>query len=352
MTYDIADDRLTLWIPYVEPRQVLWYGSTPDAAEAMRLFDVDDVRYTTQLPKFLHVHLTPSTTLYILHPDQGPKMSDRPRGPTHINYTKLRPAIDQARVVKTEYEVDMIRKANLISSVAHRRVAENLLGMHNEQEIEAILTAICTARGAHSQAYPIIAGAGENASTLHYEANNQPLEGRQLVVVDAGCEWDCYASDVTRTLPISGSFTKEAAAIHSIVQQMQDECIEAIRPGCVFYELHLHASDVALAGLLKLGILKGDEAEIHEAGTVSAFFPHGLGHHVGLEVHDVSGGERLLMKENLRMEGGKREMITPMTLASMRRMSGKKPGTMAAPPPYKGRQALQPNMIVTVEPGM
>lgn len=345
MTYEIGNDRLTLWIPYVEPRQVLWYGSTPDAAEAARLYDVDEVCYTTLLPKFLHFHLTPSTTLYILHPDQAPKLGDRPRGQTILNYSKLRPAMDQARVIKTEYEVGLIRKACRISSAAHRKIAESLLGLRNEQEIEAIFLAMSTSRGAHAQSYPIIAGAGTNASTLHYEANNQPLKGKQLIVVDAGCEWECYASDITRTLPINGSFTDEAAAIHSIVQKMQDECIDRVRPGCIYYSLHLHAADVAIQGLLKLGILHGGFEEIQKAGTVAAFFPHGLGHHVGLEVHDVTGADRLLMRSGGRLEGGKREMVTPTVLSTLRKMS-------AAPPPYKGRQALRPNMIVTIEPGM
>ncbi|KAI5457834.1 hypothetical protein BGZ63DRAFT_364201 [Mariannaea sp. PMI_226] len=346
VTYEIANDRLTLWIPYVEPRQVLWYGATPTAAESMRRYDVDDVRYTTQLSRFLHGQLRPTTTLYILHPDQVPKLADRPRGQTHIDYSKLRPAMDQARVVKTDFEVELIRRAAAISSAAHRAVAENLLSMNNEQDIEALFLAECTSRGAHAQAYPIIAGSGSNASTLHYDANDQPLSNKQLIVVDAGCEWSCYASDITRTLPISGSFTPEAEAIYSIVQRMQDECIKRIKPGCVYYSLHLLASDVAIRGLLKLGILRGRFDDIQQAGTIAAFFPHGLGHHVGLEVHDVTGAERLLLRESgVRIEGGKREMMSPSTLHNMRRMA-------SAPPPYHGRQALQPNMIVTVEPGI
>lgn len=314
----------------------------------MQLFDVDDVRYSTQLPKFFHGHLGPATTLYILHPDQAPRLMDRPRGQTVINYTRLRPAMDAARVIKTEYEVAMIRRANEVSSAAHRKVAEQLLHMRNEQDIEAVHLAVCTSRGAHSQAYDIIAGAGVNASTLHYGANDQPLRGKQLVVVDAGAEWDCYASDVTRTLPISGSFTREAGAIHEIVQRMQDECIERVAPGVVFYELHLRAAAIAQAGLLKLGILKGGEKEIADAGTVSAFFPHGLGHHVGLEVHDVSGnpGNRVLYGGSGRMEGGKREMVTPMGLMTMARAAEADAGAQSK------RPKLQPNMIVTVEPGM
>ncbi|KAJ4022256.1 hypothetical protein NW766_001289 [Fusarium irregulare] len=345
LTYDIATDRLILWIPYAEPRQVLYHGPTPDAAEAMRKYDVDDVRYTAQLQKFLHSQLRPEKTLYVIHTDQVPKLHDRPRGQTKINCSKLRPAMDQARVIKTEYEVALIRRAARISAAAHRAVTERLLTMRNEQDVAAVLLAACTSRGAHAQAYPIIAGAGVNASILHYESNDQPLEGKQLIVVDAGCEYQCYASDITRTLPIGGSFSKEASAIYSIVQRMQEECIARVRPGTVYYELQLHASDVGLQGLRKLGLLRGSFDEIQKAGTVAAFFPHGLGHHIGLEVHDVTGDERLLMRDNFHVEGGKREMVTATALVAMHRMA-------SAPGPTKPRQALQPNMIVTIEPGI
>ncbi|UZP35354.1 hypothetical protein NXS19_003170 [Fusarium pseudograminearum] len=144
LTYDIATDRLILWIPYAEPRQVLYHGPTPDAAEAMRKYDVDDVRYTAQLQKFLHSQLRPERTLYVIHTDQAPKLHDRPRGQTKINCSKLRPAMDQARVIKTEYEVALIRRAARISAAAHRAVAERLLTMRNEQDVAAVILAACT----------------------------------------------------------------------------------------------------------------------------------------------------------------------------------------------------------------
>ncbi|KAF4809035.1 putative Xaa-Pro aminopeptidase [Colletotrichum siamense] len=356
VTYELASDRLILWVPYVEPRQVLWFGRTPGIAECLKQFDVDDVRYTTQLNKFLYRHLAPGSTLYVIHPDQVPLSGEflREMADVRVDLTSLQPAVDQARVVKTEYEVAMIRKANAVSAAAHRRVAERLLHLENEAEIEAIFQARCTTAGTRDQAYAIIAGSGSNAGTLHYDANDQPLEGRDVVVFDAGCEWRCYASDITRTLPIPGRFSPEAKAIHDIVERMQDECIAMIRPGTLFFDLHIHASQVAQEGLLALGVLKGDPAEVWDAGTVAAFFPHGLGHHVGLEVHDVSGRERLLLLNNAMGGGaggrvGKREVITPEMMGAMARATA---AAASVPPPYKGRQYLKKNMIVTVEPGV
>ncbi|KAG6040004.1 hypothetical protein E4U41_001726, partial [Claviceps citrina] len=288
VTYEIGHDKLTLWIPFVEPRQVLWFGSKPSAAECLRRYHVDEVRYTTQLGQFLRNYAADpsSPTTYVLHPDQAPDVSP---AKLRLDDALLRPAMDRARVVKTGYEVAMIRRANDISSAAHRRVAERLTRLSNEREIEAIVHAVCIANGARSQAYPVIAGAGSNGSTLHYGANNAPLAGKQTVVLDAGCEWDCYASDITRTLPISGSFPPRAAAIHAIVQRMQDECIRQVAPGKLWSDIHLLAADIGMRGLLELGILKGPPEDVARAGTMAAFFPHGLGHHVGLEVHDVSG---------------------------------------------------------------
>ncbi|RFU76856.1 xaa-pro aminopeptidase [Trichoderma arundinaceum] len=348
VTYEIRTDTLILWIPYVEPRQVLWFGSTPDAAKAKQLYDVDEVRYSSQLPKFFESRLTSSTMLLVLHEDQTPAAVKGTRA--KVNHWMLQPAMDRARCIKDEYEIAMIRQANDVSSAGHRKVAEMLLRLSSEREIEAIFQAVCTARGARSQAYPIIAGSGANASTLHYEENDQPLEGKELVVLDAGCEWNCYASDITRTLPLRGRFSTKGAAVYNLVQQMQEECIAAIKPGVKFYQLHLHAAAVGLRGLLKLGILKGDANEIARAGTISAFFPHGLGHHVGLEVHDVAGSLPLMILLNLGLEGGKREMISAETLTAMRLYDDEVvPERTKA---VRERQVLEPNMIVTVEPGI
>ena len=344
VTYEIANDRLALWIPYIEPRQSLWFGSLPDAARAEQLYDVDEVHYSKELAKFLQVNLNESTTLFLISSQQAPQTpqfheasSNKPK----IDTVNLKAAMDRARLYKDSQEIALIRKANAISSIAHRETARSLLRLRNEQEIEAIFQAGCTARGAHSQAYHIIAGAGENAATLHYFANDQPLKGRELLVLDAGCEFKNYCSDITRTLPISGKFSKESGAIHDLVQKMQNECIEAMEPGREFFDVHLLAASIGLDGLIELGILKGDRDELAGSRVITAFFPHGLGHHVGLDVHDVTGGERLLhASKRPRLESGKRELIARIDLA---------PQNMSR---NGNRQTMAPGMIITVEPGM
>lgn len=351
VTYDIGADTLILWIPYSPPSMVLWFGKSPSPKQCLETSDLDGVKYIPNLAKYLTPTLTVVGKLFVLRESQIPKFDSWEQLKPHLKLdtSSLLPAMSEARVVKDDYEVAMIRKANQISSAAHRIVCEKLLGFKNECEIEAAFSAACVAENSHMQSYPIIAGSGINAACLHYDANNEPLKGRQLVVLDAGCEWNVYASDVTRTLPIGGKFTKEGKAIYDVVAQMQDECISRIKPGTVFYSLHLHAHLVAIKGLMKLGILhNGSVKEIFASGTSSAFFPHGLGHHVGLEVHDVGGKERLMMLNDKAATGSKWMSIGPAMLQAMIEMARNN----AAGPPYSGRRQLEPNMIVTIEPGI
>jgi len=276
VTYDIGADSLRLFIPTIDPKSVIWLGATPSIKECEEKYDVDIVQTNNEINDFL------VDWLYILHDDQGPRMLQlRPEDYALLGLRKvlnsslLLPAIDAARVVKSDYEVALIRKANDISSWAHRGVLYELVEASNERHIEAMFLGNCVFKGAKRQAYGIIAGSGENASTLHYEDNDQSLNGRQLVCLDAGCEWNCYASDITRTFPISGTFTEEAQNIYSLVQDMQEECIKRIKPGVVFHDLHVLAMDIAVMGLLKLGVLhNGNFRDVYSCGRI--FFPHGV----------------------------------------------------------------------------
>jgi Xaa-Pro dipeptidase len=275
VTYDISGDYLQLYIPPVDAQQVIWLGSTPSIEECEEEYDVDAVCLTNNVGRYLEEWLRKSErpTIYLLHKFQAPHTLIS--GSADINFTALKPAMDSARVIKSDFEIRLIRRANDISSRAHRTVLEELSWMANETAIEGTFLASCVVEGAKKQAYNIIAASGENASTLHYDANNQPLKGRQLVCLDAGCEWNCYASDITRTFPISGIYTKEAKEIYSIVQKMQETCISLIKPGKMFREIHLTAMRIAVEGLMRLGILcNGTFEEVLPTGV--AFFPHGV----------------------------------------------------------------------------
>ncbi|KAI0023142.1 metallopeptidase family M24-domain-containing protein [Xylariomycetidae sp. FL0641] len=351
-TYDIGTEALTLWIPYTPPATILWFGRTPTPQECLARSDVSCVRYVNELPAYLSARLADVKKLYALRTSQLPTYDAfaQVKGKIVIDTTALRPAMDGARVVKSDYELNMIRTANAISSDAHlgvaRAVAEGGLG--NECELEAAFLKACVKRNAHAQAYPVIVGSGRNASTLHYDANNEDLEGRQLVVLDAGCEWSLYASDITRTLPLSPStFSAEARAIYHLVHEMQSAVLARVRPGASFRALQLHATRVATRGLLRLGVFRpgdaGDADAIVERGTPAAFFPHGLGHHVGLDVHDVRSRE--LLRPAADKLWGKRRPLGPGSLRALA-------AARAGEDDDAGGDVLRPGMVVTVEPGL
>ena len=290
VTYNITKNELIAWIPPPNAgTDVIFNGSNPTVKEIRAKHDFDHVQLITDLHHYLNkfVHSQPARKIYLLHACQAPKNVAKTvtyNGSLHtleespFEFTKLKLAMDATRAIKTQYEIELIRKANAISAQAHINVLRGIKNLENEAEIEAIFAATCISEQAKQQAYGIIAGSGENASTLHYVANNESLEGRQLVCLDASCEWKCYASDITRTFPISGEFTAEAKEIYDIVAKMQEECIAMIKPGVNYRDIHMNAHKVAIQGLMKVGLLQnGTFEELYKSGASVAFFPHGLG---------------------------------------------------------------------------
>ncbi|RDW60043.1 hypothetical protein BP5796_11649 [Coleophoma crateriformis] len=355
VTYDIHTDKLSLWMPpQRDPHSAIFNGVIPSVEEVKATYDVDYVERVTKLDDYLTFYAHHNLGyIYLLHNYQVPSgvkavMSYKDGSTSRLDSSpfdssKLLNAMDAARAVKSPWELKAIRKASAISALAHINVLRGISRFTNETEIEAVFTATCIASGAKNQAYGVIAAAGPNASTLHYMSNTSSLKGQQTVCLDAGCEWKCYASDVTRTFPISGSWTPEAKEIYDLVAKMQEECIAMVKPGFNFRLAHLHAHKVALEGLMKLGILyNGTANEIFVSGVTTAFFPHGLGHFMGLEVHDV-GQDAPSSKADYALYGFR---DNPTSWASAF-------GEMLRTSPRMASVAsLEPNMVITVEPGI
>ncbi|KAF4626721.1 hypothetical protein G7Y89_g11436 [Cudoniella acicularis] len=285
-TYDIATDTSTLFIPPIEPESVIWSGLPLSEDEALSLYDIDAVKTTNEVASALaHPH-TASSVWAI-----ADQVSD------HITFLEfnskdfvlLKEAIEECRVVKDDYEVALIRKANAISTIAHTEVLKKVKTAKNERELEAAFIERCIANGAREQAYHSIVASGTAAATLHYVNNHEPLAGKLNLLLDAGGEFNCYAADITRTFPINGKFSPESKAIYDIVLQMQHVCINMLKAGALWDTIHLTAHEIAIEGLLKLGILQGDKEDILKIRTSVAFFPHGLGHYLGMDTHDTGG---------------------------------------------------------------
>ena len=153
-----------------------------------------------------------------------------------INFDWAGRAIEACRVVKDEREIAMIRHANIVSSYAHHRILACAKRAKNERELNAVFVMHCHANGCKEQAYGCICASGSNASTLHFVRNDTPLEGRLNLLIDAGCEYECYCSDITRTFPLNGTFTKESREVYELVLKMQSSCMKMIRAGTTWEE--------------------------------------------------------------------------------------------------------------------
>jgi Xaa-Pro dipeptidase len=337
--------------------------------EALRQYDIDDAFPSLQLKDFLQNFLEKKEALlYLLYKKDLNGFNDI----GSIDGVSLKPAMNACRVIKDDVEIEYIREANRITAEAHIQALRNCKLVSNESAIHGIFVGTCLALGAKSQAYYPIVGAGPNAATLHYVKNDEDLKGKQLLLIDAGCEWNSYACDVTRTFPLGNDWpSKESRAIYKIVEDMQESCIAQMRPGVLFRDLNVLAHHIAVKGLLKLGILhNGTEEEIIKAGTSLAFFPHGLGHHVGLEVHDPDDLNNPMPTEAFRPFALANTAIQPISLeqgpfvTNVTVDTGKEleifssryghliQDSLCHAPVSLRSSGLRTGMVVTVEPGM
>ncbi|WP_313517524.1 Xaa-Pro aminopeptidase [Pseudomonas sp.] len=209
------------------------------------------------------------------------------------------------RLYKSAAEVKVMREAAEISARAHIRAMQASRAGLFEYHLEAELDYEFRKGGAKMPAYGSIVAAGRNACILHYRENDAALKDGDLVLIDAGCEIDCYASDITRTFPVSGVFSAEQKAIYEIVLEANIEAFKFIGPGRHWNEAHEATVRVITAGLLDLGLLKGALDELIASEAYKPFYMHRAGHWLGMDVHDVGdykvGGEWRVLEPGMSM---------------------------------------------------
>ena len=202
-------------------------------------------------------------------------------------FIDLNHMIHDLRLVKSAAEQRLLRRAGEITARGHARAMASCRPGQYEYQLEAELAHEFAGAGARHLAYPSIIGSGANACTLHYINNDDVMRDGEMVLVDAGCELEYYASDVTRTFPVNGRFSREQRALYEIVLQAQLAAIEAVKPGNNWNEPHDASVRVITEGLLDLGLLKGGLKRQIERETYREFYMHRVGHWLGLDVHDV-----------------------------------------------------------------
>ncbi|MBI4376511.1 MAG: aminopeptidase P family protein [Elusimicrobia bacterium] len=315
---DPAKRRHTLFMPRLDNHHRVWLGDVPDPKEAKSLYGIARVLYADRLESELRRARGRYRKVYAdaeAYKRAGKILRLANRG------AELRDALDELRAVKTSGEIELMRRASAVSGRAHMAAMRRARPGQFEYEVQAVFEAECLRAGLKHLAYPSIVAAGVNAAVLHYHANNSQLKDGDLLLIDAGAECGGYASDITRTFPVSGRFSGHQKEIYSIVLETQKKCIDRARPGVVSAELHLYSMTIIAEGLKSMGLLRGDTDGLVESGAVRLFYPHGLTHMLGLDVHDTTGGR-------------KRRMANPTKV------------------PVRFVARLEPGFVITMEPGI
>ena len=207
------------------------------------------------------------------------------QGPVEI--VALDHYLHEMRLFKSRSELKVMRQAARISAQAHKRVMQRCTPDLWEYQLEGEFINRCIQQGARAQAYMPIVGAGGNACVLHYIDNRGRLQDGDMLLIDAGCELECYASDITRTYPVNGVFSEPQRQLYELVLAAQDAALAKVKPGNHWNDPHDAAVRTMTRGLVKLGILKGAVPQLIREEKYKTFFPHRTGHWLGMDVHDV-----------------------------------------------------------------
>ncbi|MFN2453236.1 MAG: Xaa-Pro aminopeptidase [Pyrinomonadaceae bacterium] len=195
--------------------------------------------------------------------------------------------LHEMRLIKTDVEIEIMQRAADIAVEAHIEAMKNTRPGMNEYEIEALVEYVFRKNGALAPAYTTIVGGGANATILHYVNNDAPLHDGDLLLLDAGAEYKGYASDITRTFPVDGRFTEAQRDIYDLVLETEIACVKRARAGISLEELKTYSIELLTEGMVRLGLLQGDVKKLIEEEKYKQFYMHGLGHYLGMDVHDV-----------------------------------------------------------------
>ena len=306
-----------------DPTRTIWQGPCAGQTGACREFGADlswpITAFKTKLPDLLQniaiiyypMGIAPWLDQWITEQIASFRLKKRKDQSFPQQLINLDTLLHEARLIKSTDEITQIQKAVDVSIEAHLRAMHHCKPDLYEYHIEAELLHVFHQAGCRFSAYnPIVAG-GFNACVLHYEKNNEKLHAGDLLLIDAGAEYNYYAADLTRTFPVNGLFTQTQQAIYEIVLAAQTAGIEAVKPGNDWTEAQGEIIHVITQGLIDLSLLKGELNELIETKAYAPFYMHNSGHWLGLDVHDVGSY-------------------------------------------YSNHQSrkLQPNMVLTVEPGI
>jgi len=309
-----ADTKYTLFVRPRDPEREIWDGRRAGVDGAKSEFGADESFPTAEFESKLADFLDGAEVLYYRlgvdeHLDNTivkeiVRMRGSNRKPIHPPQTIVDPAtiVHEMRVFKGADEIEIMQQAADIAAEAHCEAMKAAKPGMQEYQIEALIEQIFRRHGASGPAYTSIVGAGPNATVLHYINNDGELRDGDLLLVDAGAEYKGYASDITRTFPINGRYSKAQREIYDLVLKAQMACVEMVRPGTTHDQLKQRSIEILTEGMVELGLLQGKTEELIKEKKYEQFYMHGLGHMLGIDVHDV--GRYYYGQESRALEPG------------------------------------------------
>jgi len=306
------------FILFVRQRNELaetWTGRRYGVKGAMDVFNADTAYviddFESMLPQLLRGHKTvyhnygADEEISELITDQYARFSGR----SEAVMQNAEFILGKMRRVKSKREIKILQKAVDISVEAHREAMKSTQPGMGEYEIEAVFEYVSRKNGSQRMGYPSIVGSGANATILHYNTNEMKMNNGDLLLLDAGAEWGYYTADITRTYPVNGKFSKEQAAIYKIVYDAQEAGIKMSKPGKTYQEMSDAVENSIIDGLLRIGLLTGSRESVKEDKSHQKFYIHGVGHWIGLDVHDA--GAYRVDGKSIVMEPGMAFTIEP-----------------------------------------
>jgi Xaa-Pro aminopeptidase len=293
------EHKFVLFVRPKDPERETWTGYRVGVEAAKERYGADEVYPIAELDEKLPQYLEKADRIYyrmgrdrsfndtILKHWQRLMWSYPKRGTGPIAIEDPAPTLHSLRQIKSPTELELMRTAAAISVDAHNRAREFAQPGRYEYQVQAEMEHTFRLRGGMGPAYPSIVASGANACVLHYTENVRQMQDGELLLIDAGCAYDYYNADITRTFPVGGKFTPEQRTLYEIVLKAQLEAIAQVHPGNPYSQIHDTAVRVIVEGLMDLGLLQGDIEEIIKEEKYKPFYMHRTGHWLGLDVHDV-----------------------------------------------------------------
>ncbi|WP_457748387.1 aminopeptidase P N-terminal domain-containing protein [Sulfurimonas sp.] len=287
-----------LFVAQKDKTQELWHGQRLGTDKAKERFLVDDVfEFTTFNEKFKEFVIDKHHIYYDFKLDYSKVKLLKRRSENILSFENLAHIVERMRLIKSKSEIKLIKKALSITKKAHHKAMKTAQKLQYEYQLQAGIEYIFKKYGAYSDAYTSIVACGNSANTLHYINNDKKLKEGELILIDAGCEYEYYASDITRTIPVSKKFTKAQAEVYVMVLDVQKEIIGMIRPNILRSDLQKKSEELLCRGMVDLGILEGEVKTLLKEKAHKKYYPHGIGHWMGLDVHDECPYKKLNGKE-------------------------------------------------------